>query len=211
MGDLIENISVVLLLVFVAATAVAGLYGLGVIEMNEDFDLDIDFGGDDPYDSIGDTPTPDDSFDTDAVAQGVRKAINIVRSDNGLAELPHNDSAAAAAASHSAEMADIGLRAEPDSPGTMADAVDSCNTFAVNVGVGEYHEIVVDGDDRTKSDDEVAVDVTEVWLDSDEERANILGDDWDMVGVGVVTGDYFNEKAAYVTVLFCSDKSSVSI
>lgn len=137
---------------------------------------------------------PSLELDEPATEELVREGINEARQERGLATLPADETLAAVARNHSADMADRGYfnHTSPEGVGPETRVERSAATCT------EVSENIVKLP-RSNHEEPLAEDIVQAWLDSPGHLMNIVAENWSRTGVGVVATD----DSVYVTQVFC--------
>lgn len=164
-------------------------------------------GGGDPSDAA-----PPPSIDVRVLEQEIHAVINEVRSEHTLEILMWDDDLAAIARAHSGDMASTGTFSHTGSGGTLPSDRSDAAGYECLKEAGDYRYTGIaenifmtyvyrshrtyhgpNGTRRTydwKTQQEIARDVVNGWMDSPGHRANILQARHDREGIGIVrTGD----------------------
>jgi uncharacterized protein YkwD len=185
---------------------------------------DIPFlGGETALPTATPTATPLPTFEPLAIETLVFEVINRVRAEHGLAVLAWDESLAAVARAHSADMAarDFFAHENPDGldPTGRGEVMGVTCSKVIDdtryTGIGEnlirtaaYESITIttrDGEEEGRAYDwrtleGIAEHSVQGWMDSPGHRENILNPVWDRHGLGVVvTADY----TIFITDNFC--------
>jgi len=166
-------------------------------------DGDSDAGGDstgsDGGDSTGSASDGESDGSTAAAVDGadverrIHELVNDERTSRDLASLSWDGRVQNVADAHSADMLvrDFFAHENPDGEGVQdrfaAQGVTDCQAVGENIAQTWWDTDVEteDGVEHYTTVDGLAEAVVEDWMDSEEHRANVLGEDWASEGVGV--------------------------
>ncbi|WP_232688055.1 CAP domain-containing protein [Halobacterium zhouii] len=130
-------------------------------------------------------------IDSEEIERLIHERVNEIRQQNGLDPLRFNDTLASVARAHSEDMAERNFfeNVNPDGEGPLdryqsVVATDGCSAYGENI----------QGVSGPVTNEQFADAVVSSWMNSSDQRANILDPDWDSEGIGVYfTQDSIND------------------
>ena len=138
---------------------------------------------------------PSLAIDEPTTEQLIHDGITEARTERGLNPLSTDETLAAVARNHSADMAGRGYFGHTTPEGVGPERrVERAGGDCTDVG-----ENIVKLP-RSNHERPLAEDAVEAWLNSPGHLMNIVADNWERTGVGVVADD----DSVYVTQVFCS-------
>lgn len=183
------------LLSVLLAGSTAGCIGSLGDDSGDDGDSPDDGGSPDDGDAGSDSTAEVDGAD---VEQRIHELVNEERTARDLPSLSWNGQLQNVADAHTADMLvrDFVGHENPDGEGVgdrlETHGVTDCGAWGENIAETSWNTDVEtdDGVERYTTVDGLATAIVEGWMNSEEHRANVLGEDWESEGVGVeIAGD----------------------